>query len=172
MKDVPRSKAVAVVPEPSEQNDYLSTHIKLLQDSFRKLLHRDLIDAPQNALAMAKAIYHAPYVVVSHGTEADPVFNYGNLAAQRLFEMSWPEWVTLPSRQSAEPPNQEERARLLAAVTTQGFIEHYSGIRISKTGRRFRISDVTVWNLLNPTGTDCGQAAVYSQWEYLTEHTR
>ena len=42
------------------------------------------------------------------------------------------------SASAAEAPLREERARLLAAVAANGFIDDYSGIRISKSGRRFR----------------------------------
>ena len=112
-------------------------------------------------------IYHAPFVLVSHGTETDPVLNYGNQAAQDLWEMSWNELTRTPSRLTAEAPNREERARLLAAVTANGFIDDYSGIRISKTGRRFRIAQATVWNLLDEQGNYCGQAAMFSRWEFL-----
>jgi len=66
-----------------------------------------------------------------------------------------------------EAPNREERARLLAAVTARGFIDDYSGIRISKTGRRFRIAQATVWNLLDEHGRYAGQAAMFSRWEFL-----
>ena len=81
--------------------------------------------------------------------------------------MSWAELTRTPSRLTAEAPNREERARLLAAVTAQGFIDDYSGIRISKTGRRFRIQQATVWNLLDDQGHYCGQAACFSQWHFL-----
>ena len=158
---------MTIWPEPSEQNGYLTEHIQLLRDSFRRVLNRDLLDISQCEVTVAKAIYHAPYMLVSHGTEADPLFNYANLVAQKLFEMSWAEFIQLPSRQSAEPPNREERAQLLATVTSQGYLEHYSGIRISKTGRRFWISDATVWNLRDRQENYYGQAAICSQWEYL-----
>jgi hypothetical protein len=82
-------------------------------------------------------VFEAPFVVVSHGTEADPVLNYGNAAALALWEMSWEELTRTPSRLTAEAPNREERAKLLEAVTRRGFIDDYSGVRISKTGRRF-----------------------------------
>ena len=36
----------------------------------------------------AEALMDAPFVVLSHGTEDDPIFNYGNLAAQKLF-LEW-----------------------------------------------------------------------------------
>ena len=93
--------------------------------------------------------------------------NYGNAAALALWEMSWAELTRTPSRLTAEAPNRGERARLLAAVTARGFIDDYSGIRISKTGRRFRIAQATVWNLLDEHGIYCGQAAMFSHWEFL-----
>jgi hypothetical protein len=93
--------------------------------------------------------------------------NYGNAAALALWEMSWTELTATPSRLTAEAPNREERARLLAAVTSNGFIDDYSGIRISKNGRRFRIAQATVWNLISTDGKLCGQAAMFSRWDFL-----
>ena len=93
--------------------------------------------------------------------------NYGNRAALALWEMSWVELTRTPSRLTAEAPNREERARLLEAVTRCGFIDDYSGVRISKSGRRFRITRATVWNLLTEDGKPCGQAAMFDRWEYL-----
>jgi hypothetical protein len=116
---------------------------------------------------MARNVFHAPFVLVSHGTETDPVLNYGNQTALSLWEMSWAELTRTPSRLTAEAPNREERARLLAAVTAHGFIDDYSGIRISKTGRRFRIAQATVWNLLDGHNHYAGQAAIFSRWEFL-----
>ena len=55
-------------------------------------------------------IFHAPFVLVAHGTEADPVLNYGNAAALALWEMSWEELTRTPSRLTAEAPNRGERA--------------------------------------------------------------
>ena len=48
-----------------------------------------------------------------------------------------------------------------------GFIDDYAGIRISKTGRRFRIAQATVWNLLDERGIYSGQAAMFLRWEFL-----
>ena len=118
-------------------------------------------------LQLAEKVFHAPFILVSHGTEADPVLNYGNAAALALWEMSWAELTATPSRLTAEAPNREERARLLAAVTANGFIDDYSGIRISKNGRRFRIAQAMVWNLISPDKNPCGQAAMFSHWEFL-----
>ena len=123
-----------------------------------------IVTAP---IELMEKIYDAPFVLVSHGTEADPILNYGNRVAQSLWEMSWEELTRTPSRLTAEETNREERARLLAAVTHCGFIDDYSGVRISKTGRRFRIARATVWNLITEDQQPCGQAAMFDRWDFL-----
>jgi len=115
----------------------------------------------------ARAIFEAPFVLVSHGTQRDPILNYGNSAALAMWEMTWEELTRTPSRLTAEAPDRAERARLLQTVTERGFIDDYSGIRISKTGRRFRIARATVWNLLSEEGKPCGQAAMFDRWDFL-----
>jgi len=108
-----------------------------------------------------EALWNAPRAIVAHGTEDDPIFFYGNRQALRLFEMSFEEFSRLPSRLSAEPLAQESRVKLLDKVTRQGYIDGYSGMRIAKSGRRFMITDTTVWNLIDETGQHQGQAAVF-----------
>ncbi|MDH2916795.1 MAG: MEKHLA domain-containing protein, partial [Gallionella sp.] len=56
---------------------------------------------------------------------------------------------------------QEARVRLLEKVSQQGYVDGYSGMRIAKSGRRFMITDTTVWNLLDEAGEYHGQAAVF-----------
>jgi hypothetical protein len=149
------------------QQQAIIAHTQLLAQSFRRFTGRDLLPGLFNPLGLARCIFEAPFVVVSQGTEADPVLNYGNRAALQLWELSWAELTRTPSRLTAETPEQAERARLLAAVTARGFIDDYSGIRIAKTGRRFRIERATVWNLVTERGDLCGQAATFDRWEFL-----
>ena len=112
-------------------------------------------------------LFEAPFVVVSHGVQADPILNYGNAAALKLWEMSWEELIQTPSRLTAEPVSQDERARLLAQVAQNGFIDDYQGVRISKSGRRFRIEKAIVWNLIDEAGRYAGQAAMFENWVYI-----
>jgi len=149
------------------QTDFVITHTKLLARSFRRWTGRDLLPGIFNPAGLARYVFEAPFVLVSHGTENDPVLNYGNQAALALWEMSWEELTRTPSRLTAEEPNREERTKLLEAVTQRGFIDDYSGIRISKTGRRFQISRATVWNLISEKGEPCGQAAMFDEWKFL-----
>ncbi len=147
---------------PALANAYPLAQARLLLDSHRALLNRDLLELPSTEIG--RALYEAPIVVLAHDTAADPVFFYGNLAAQRLFEFSWNELVQLPSRFSAEPMARDERQRLLDLVSCQGFIDNYSGIRIAKSGKRFLIEQATVWNLLGHEGQLLGQAAAFEHW--------
>ena len=149
------------------QTGFAVAQTQILARSLKHFTQRDLLPGDFPPPELAEKIFHAPFVVVSHGTEADPVLNFGNAAALALWEMSWAELTRTPSRLTAEAPDREERARLLAAVAARGFIDDYSGVRISKSGRRFRIAQATVWNLLTEAGQPCGQAAMFREWELL-----
>jgi MEKHLA domain-containing protein len=144
-------------------------HVLCLLKSFHHWTGRHLIEIEENITSegLAKALFEAPFVVISHGIERDPILNYGNRAALRLWEMSWEQFTRTPSRLTAEPVNQEERATLLARVTKKGFIDDYQGIRISATGKRFRIERAIVWNLIDKDQRYCGQAATFDRWVYL-----
>ncbi|HKI69247.1 MAG TPA: MEKHLA domain-containing protein [Verrucomicrobiae bacterium] len=149
------------------QDEKIVAHSACLARSFKHFTGRELLPGITDARKLAGRIYEAPFVLVSHGTEPDPILNYGNAAAQALWEMSWAELTRTPSRLTAEAPERGERARLLAAVTAHGFIDDYSGVRISKTGKRFRIENATVWNLITEQGKPCGQAAMFREWKFL-----
>ncbi|WP_428623732.1 MEKHLA domain-containing protein [Sedimenticola sp.] len=146
---------------PSIANRYRQDQAILLCDSFYRLTGRKLIDAPEESVG--EALFFAPFAVVSHDTATDPIFNYANQTALALFEMNWEQFTALPSRHSAEQLQQEARERLLHQVTTQGYIDDYTGIRISRTGKRFFIQRATVWNL-DRQGIACGQAAMFKEW--------
>jgi hypothetical protein len=120
------------------------------------------LDFECNADELREALWNAPRAIVAHGTEADPIFFYGNRLALQLFEMSEEAFARLPSRLSAEPLAQDMRVKLLEKVTQQGYVDGYSGVRIASSGKRFMITDMTVWNLVDAAGGYHGQAAVFS----------
>jgi hypothetical protein len=152
---------------PTEKNNFLVEHILDIRNSYRQLLLKELIPGIKIDEQFAKQLFHAPFAVVSHDTASDPVFNYANLKGLELFELSWEDFTHLPSRLSAEPVNQVERERLLAEVTEKGYIDHYKGVRISSTGKRFLIKNAVVWNLMDKNHCYKGQAAWFDQWEFL-----
>lgn len=87
--------------------------------------------------------------------------------ALERFELSVERFSGMPSRLSAEPLLRDERQALLARVTSHGFIDDYAGVRISASGRRFRIREATVWNLVDAGGVAHGQAAAFARWDLL-----
>ncbi len=89
------------------------------------------------------------------------MFIYANQTAQKLFEYSWDEFVGLPSRLSAGEEDREERRILLEGVREKGFTTAYRGPRVARSGRRFFIDEVTVWNLALDSGSvRTGQGAL------------
>ena len=153
--------------EPGPDNRYLGAHAELLISSYHRCTGKDLVNQKQSSEDIYRTLFEAPYSVVSHNTEDDPIFNYGNLTALSVFEMAWLEFTNLASRKSAEPVNRRERKRLLARVTKHGFIDDYRGVRVSSTGKRFMIEDATVWNIVDRGGLYCGQAAVFHRWSEM-----
>jgi len=160
-------KLQKTIDVPGVANDFYAEHLNLLNNSFFKCTGKYLLDGVKEVnIKIAKQIYAAPFVLISHGTQVDPIFNYGNRTALKLFAMQWHEFVKMPSRYSAEQPNREERARLLTEVQNKGFIDHYSGVRIAKNGHRFMIHNAIVWNVQDNNKL-LGQAACFRDWQDL-----
>lgn len=152
---------------PSPQNRFLAAHVARLLASLRQWTGRDLVPRALSPEEQARAVFHAPFVVLSHDTAPDPILNYANQTGLRLFELRWQDLAVMPSRFTAEAPAQAERARLLAEVSNRGFIDDYCGVRVAKSGRRFLIERATVWNLLDEKRAAYGQAATFSDWRFL-----
>jgi len=136
----------------------------LILGNYRRWFGRDLIAPGDDSTG---ALFEAPCAVLSAlgPFGSDHVFNYANRTALVLFESAWTELVGQPSSKSAEPVHRDERRRLLHEVGRHGFIENYSGVRISRKGRRFRIKAATVFNLLDSEGVYVGQCATFACWE-------
>jgi MEKHLA domain len=152
---------------PPWQQPAVRAHSQRLVNSFHHWTGRMMIEAA--AESIAQQLFEANFVLVSHGPQADPIFNYGNQAALALWEFDWESFTQLPSRRSAEPVTQAERYQLLATAQSQGYISNYQGIRISRSGRRFWIEEALVWTVLDEQQQPCGQAATFSKWRFLAD---
>lgn len=152
---------------PSEANNFLADHVALLNHSYQELLGDRLMADNYANMALAKALFYAPFVLVSHNTDADPVFNYANLKALELFGFSWEEFTQLPSRLSAEPSLQSERDKAMAEVSRKGYLANYQSVRIAKSGARFLLRDAVIWNVFDSKGNYAGQAAWFADWRFL-----
>jgi hypothetical protein len=153
--------------EPIDARPEIVAHSKILLDSFRERVGRELIERSGDDVVDARRLFDAPRVVVSHGTQADPILNYGNRTALKLWETDFATLVTMPSRLTAEAPERDERARLLERTARDGYVDDYRGIRISTSGRRFLIERAIVWNLCDAQRRPVGQAATFAEWSFL-----
>lgn len=140
---------------------------QLVLDSYYRWIGRQLLGREGSAEEQAARLFAAPFVLLSHGVEEDPLVNYANQAALDLWEATWNELIGMPSQRTAEPINRDERTRLLRVVTEQGFSGDYRGVRVSCGGQRFLVEGAVVWNVLNSQGARCGQAACFSRWTKL-----
>ena len=140
---------------------------QLLLDSYRHYIGNDLIERTPDAEQQARTLFEASFVVVSHGVEPDPILNYANQTALDLWELSWDRFIKTPSRLTAEPDERAERERLLTQARAEGYYDGYRGVRISSTGRRFRVEQALIWTVIDSAGRPIGQAATFSQWSHL-----
>lgn len=152
---------------PQVPTSDLIAQVELISTSYFRLFGAPLLPAGLFGDALFRAAWDAPFVLVSHDTQAEPKFNFGNREALLLWEMELGEFLGLESRYSAEEEHREERARMLKQVAKTGFFSDYHGVRASKNGRRFRIERALVFNLTSPSGAALGQAAIFRDWTSL-----
>ncbi len=152
---------------PDFSDPFYPLHAQRLDYSYRYWIGEALYN-PDRGSDPIKALFNAPFVLVSHGTEAVPIFNFGNRNALALFELDWNHFIKLPSKNSADQDNQADRAQLMARVQAYGFATDCRGIRITATGKQFLIEGAIVWNVIDEQGDYHGQAAMFSRWSFLT----
>ena len=154
---------------PDFETPFYANHVLLLCSRYKHWTGKQLLPESGRVNNLIKSLFDAPFVIVSHGTETDSIFNFGNRAALELFEISWQEFIQLPSRKSADQENQADRVRLMARVNADGYATDCKGVRISATGRRFLITGATVWNVVDEHDRYHGQAAMFTHWSYLED---
>ena len=159
--------------QPPWETEFVIQHSQRLLSSFRQRLGRALLPglpgakSPAGLKRQAQSLFEAPLIIVSHGTEADPIFNYGNAQALALWELGWTQFTQLPSRKSAQSGERPERAEMLAQAQRQGYFEGYVGDRTTSSGRDFRMEDGIIWTVTDANGICYGQAATFSQYHFL-----
>lgn len=149
------------------QQPAIILHSQLILNSYRQLLGKELIERSNNPLEEAKQLFYAPMAVLSHNTDADPCYNYGNLQALQLWEMSWEELIITPSKSTTESTMRSQRSQFLTEAMKKGYITNCEGVRTSRTGKKYRIDHITLWNLIDEQNSYYGQAATFSEWQNI-----
>jgi len=146
---------------------------RLMANSFQRFTGESILGSSNTAnlddTILARALFDAPQAIVSHGIESDPIFRYANAQALMLWEMDWESFTCLPSRLSAEASDdiQLDRDTLLKTALASGWVDNYTGVRISSTGQRFDIRNTVLWNVVDDSGVRHGQAAFIRDWRFL-----
>ena len=153
------------IPENAPHAQWLELTQNLL-DSYRRWTGMELLKrtTPEDELL---ALWNLSQIVVSHGTQSDPAFVYGNHLALERWEMPLNQFLGMPSRLTAEPVHRDERQRLLDQTRRHGYVDNYRGVRISRTGKRFMIEKALLWTVLDSAGSIIGQAATCDRWTSL-----
>lgn len=142
--------------------DELRTRAGWILRSYRKWSGEDLIAiGPDGEDGQARALFDAPIGVLAHDRRDDPLCVYANAAALAAFELDLADAPAFPTRRTAEPDARAERSVALAGADEVGLVRGYSGIRVSTTGRRFRLNDGRIWTVLDDDGERVGQAAAF-----------
>lgn len=153
------------------QQPNVIVHSQNLADSYYRWTGQTLLPTvgllTLDPMALAMGLYNAPFALLSHGNETDPILNYGNQVVLGLWQTTWDDLTQMPSRLTAEPMEREERAKLLAQAQAQGYIEGYQGVRVARSGRRFWIENAQIWTVFDSQGQICGQGARFSKWRWL-----
>lgn len=145
---------------PPWTEDELQTRTRWLLRSYRKWAGEDLIPlASDDDAARAQALFVAPIAVLAHDRQPDPLCIYANAAALAAFELTLAEAPAYATSRTVEPAAREERRGALDRADEVGLVRGYSGVRVSTSGRRFRIHDGRIWTVLDDDGHRVGQAA-------------
>jgi PAS domain-containing protein len=133
-------------------------------DSHASRVGTELIERTGNAESDADALFTLNAVILSHDGGDDPHFIYANQAAADLWRMPVSELIGMPSRLSAPPEHQAERALMLKDAAGSGVFTGYTGERVAKDGTRFLIEEATLWTVDYLQGP--GQAVVFTRWTH------
>mmetsp|Transcript_21290 Transcript_21290/g.24289 ORF Transcript_21290/g.24289 Transcript_21290/m.24289 type:complete len:251 (-) Transcript_21290:84-836(-) len=119
---------------------------------------------PTPRIAMATELdADTRFGILSHGTQADPIFNYGNRASLELFEQTIETLCRTPSRHSTVPELMEDRSQLIEAIERDGHGTIDDAIRVGATGNLFRIRRIVVWTVRDDAHNRIGLAAIYDR---------
>lgn len=147
----------------------LENHIRLLSESLQTSSGTDMFQwinnqSPEAPVMTASQIdSNKRFGVLSHGTQPDPIYNYGNQASLELFEYSIGDLCQTPSRFSTVPELMEDRSKLIEEIETQGFGYIDNAIRVSANDTLFLISKILVWTVFDDDNNRIGLAAIYDR---------
>jgi MEKHLA domain len=114
---------------------------------------------------LGEQVFKADFYILSHDRSADPILTYGNNRVLELWEVDWEELTKMHSKDTAKSVDRQDRSVMMAQVKRDNYLSGYSGMRVSKTGKEFKILDGVIWNMFADNGDFYGQAAWFRSIE-------
>lgn len=156
----------STIAPPCIDNNYYTEHISIMLENLKKWTGYDLIEEYGFSLdTLGEQVFNADFYLLSHDIAADPILNYGNNRVLERWEVSWEELTNMHSKDTAKSVDRSARAAMMEQAKMYNYINGYSGIRVSKTGKEFKILDGIIWNLFTSNGKFYGQAAWFKSVE-------
>jgi MEKHLA domain len=157
---------MTILAIPSIDNNYHREHVSIMLEQLKKWSGKDLVAEYGFSLdTLGEQVFNANFYLLSHDRAADPILTYGNNRVLELWEVDWEELTKMHSRDTAKPVDRQERSVMMAQVKRANYLSGYSGIRVSKTGKEFKILDGIIWNMCTDNGDFYGQAAWFRSVE-------
>jgi MEKHLA domain len=164
-------KAVMLGPQldiPDPENDWHTGHVAGLLNAFARVTGRDLAaEMKLDPARLGQSAWEGDFALLSHRGDRQAMLNYGNRFALELWECDWAAFTALPSAATAPRDDVPERAAMMAAAASHGFVSNYSGRRVSAKGKLFRIENGTIWRLVDANGEPFGMAATFRDFTPL-----
>lgn len=104
------------------------------------------------------------FVVLSHGNQTDPIYNYENAAGFRVFRWPAERYYKLPSRYSApEGANRQAREAMIDSTVAQDVIYIDEAVRVRYPNATVTLRDAILWNVYDDDGNRVGQTALFDE---------
>lgn len=159
----------------------LECHISYLDSSLKNSSGKGLFEKLNNILAQEgedinvfKSVEDLDkdtrFGILSHGTQSDPIFNYGNQASLRLFETDIERLCITPSRYSTVPELEPNRDSLIKEIEQNKYGSIINAIRqpisnldVSSPSERklIYLEEILVWNLYDENDVRIGEFNFY-----------
>lgn len=103
--------------------------------------------------------------ILSHGTQTDPIYNYGNKASLILFDQTVDNLCKTASRYSTVESLMEDREQLIQQINDSGYGTISNAVRRTLGEEKlFVIETIWIWHVYHPDdGRRIGLAALYDR---------
>eukprot|EP00899_Mesostigma_viride_P014667 jgi/Mesvir1/23200/Mv22664-RA.1 len=153
---IPKTKPEEPAAQKPVANPYESPdvfmHSLLLLDSFHRATGATMFESGAVELVdAARLVRDAPFACISAGVEEPPLVDYANVRTLDMFEAGW-EQLPMP--------------------TAQLSAELFEGKAVSVTspsGKKFKLDQVTAWDITNLDGKKLGRAVVARDCYYVDD---